>query len=130
MAYSSMLATRVRFSLEGIEGIHEKENNGRLFFTLKGKSLIGILENDLTCRIAPLFYDEISSMECCKKADFFSTDKNRHINEKNIVIVSSSALLTKKQLTFWIDHCLLSHPEAPLSHKRKKKPKLEFGSEE
>ena len=66
MAYSSILATRVRISLEEIEGIKEFEKNTQLTFFLNDRPLIGIQENDLVCRIAPLFYDEIKTMECCK----------------------------------------------------------------
>jgi hypothetical protein len=121
MAYCRILATRVRFSLEGIEGIKEYDKDNRLTFFLKGKALLGIIEKDLICRISPLFYDEISSMECCKKASFITPSNISIVLEKNIVSVSSAAIQTKKQLTFWMDHCLLAHPEAPKKKRRKKR---------
>jgi hypothetical protein len=86
----------------------EYERNARLTFFLNGRPLIGIQENDLVCRIAPLFYDEIKTMECCKKASFITPSEINILLEKNVVIVSSTAIYTKKQLKYWIDLCIAS----------------------
>lgn len=98
----------------GINNYSINVTKNGLMFSVDGKPLVGIFEKNLICRISEPFYDEILAMEGV-------TNPRPSRTNSKIVFVASNVILTKKQLAFWIDHCLLAHPDAPRTRKRQKK---------
>jgi TfoX/Sxy family transcriptional regulator of competence genes len=58
MAYDEDLANRVREKLMNLSNIDEKEMMGGLTFMYNSKMCVGIIKDELMCRINPLFHDQ------------------------------------------------------------------------
>ena len=58
MAYNQQLADRIREQLQDLENIEEKEMMGGLTFLLNGKMSVGIIKDEMMCRIDPALYDQ------------------------------------------------------------------------
>jgi len=56
MAYNQTLANRIREQLQDLDGIEEKEMMGGLCFMLNDKMCVGIIKDEMMCRIDPAFY--------------------------------------------------------------------------
>ncbi len=59
MAYDENLAVRIREQLAESQDVLEKEMMGGLVFMVDGKMCIGIIKDEMMCRIAPELYPEI-----------------------------------------------------------------------
>ncbi len=59
MAYNEPLANRVRERLAGLNQIEEKPMMGGLTFMYKGKMCVGIIKDNLMCRVDPALVDAI-----------------------------------------------------------------------
>ena len=57
MAYSEKLANRIREKLVDLPNIVEKEMMGGLTFMVNDKMCIGIIKDEMMCRIAPEMQD-------------------------------------------------------------------------
>ena len=59
MAYSEKLADRIRERLSGLPNVKEKEMMGGLTFMLNDKMCVGIIKDELMCRIDPELYESL-----------------------------------------------------------------------
>jgi TfoX/Sxy family transcriptional regulator of competence genes len=57
MAYNENLANRVREELADLSNIEEKEMMGGLTFMVNDKMCIGIIKDEMMCRIDPDFHE-------------------------------------------------------------------------
>jgi len=53
MAYSLVLANRIREQLQELEDLEEKEMMGGLCFMLKGKMCVGIIKDEMMLGMVP-----------------------------------------------------------------------------
>jgi TfoX/Sxy family transcriptional regulator of competence genes len=114
MAYSEKLANRIRTALEGISKIEEKEMMGGLAFLYNGKMCVGIIKDEMMCRIDPELYEECLEKTGCREMDFTGRPM------KGWIMVDDSGMRTQKNFQYWIDLALEFNKKAKASKKKKK----------
>ncbi|MEO8764120.1 MAG: TfoX/Sxy family protein [Ginsengibacter sp.] len=113
MAYDKKLAARIRERLEGLPNIEEKEMMGGLTFMYNGKMCLGIIKDELMCRIDRALHDESIKKSGCRTMAF----TNRPM--RGYVLVDSSGMKTKKDFDHWINLSLDFNKDAKASKKKK-----------
>jgi hypothetical protein len=86
---------------------------GGLTFMINDKMCIGIIKDEMMCRIDPELQDEVLSKNGCRIMDFTGRPM------KGYVMVDSTGMKSKKEFEYWISLCLDFNKHAK-SSKRKK----------
>lgn len=115
MAYSEKLANRIRERLADLSSVVEKEMMGGLTFMVNDKMCVGIIKDELMCRIDPDFHATAIEKIGCRTMDFTKRPM------KGYVMVDDSGMKTKREFDFWIDLALEFNKKAKSSKKKKKK---------
>jgi TfoX/Sxy family transcriptional regulator of competence genes len=115
MAYNEKLADRVREALVDVKKVEEKKMMGGLTFMVNAKMCVGILGDDLMCRIDPERYAEALEKKGCREMNF--TGKPM----KGFVFVNEEGIKNLKDFTYWIDLSLVYNKKAKASKMSKKK---------
>lgn len=113
MSYSEKLAERIRKSLVGVKKLKEKEMMGGLTFMVNDKMCIGIIKDEMMCRIDPNLQDEVLSKTGCRIMDFTGRPM------KGYVMVDENGMKVKKDFDYFISLCLSFNKVAKSSRKRK-----------
>jgi TfoX/Sxy family transcriptional regulator of competence genes len=113
MAYDEKLANRIRERLIDTTGVQEKPMMGGLTFMVNDKMCIGIIKDEMMCRIDPELEDEALSRHGCRVMDFTGRPM------KGYVMVDESGIRLKKDFDYWIHLCLDFNKRAKSSKKRK-----------
>ena len=113
MAYSIKLADRIREALSDLPNIEEKEMMGGLTFMVNNKMCVGIIKDEMMCRIDPTFHENAIEMNGCRTMDF----TNRPM--KGYVMIDDTGMKTKKEFDYWINQCLDFNSKAKSSKKKK-----------
>ena len=113
MAYDQQLADRIREQLQDLEGIEEKEMFGGLSFMLNDKMCVGVIKDEMMCRIDPNFYEEALGKTGCREMLF--TGKPM----KGWIIVEESGMQKVGNLRYWIDLALDFNRHAKAAKKKK-----------
>ena len=66
MAYNENLADRIRLRLADLPNVLEKKMMGGLTFKVNDKMCIGIIKDELMCRIDPEFHEEAIEKTGCR----------------------------------------------------------------
>lgn len=114
MAYNEKLANRIRQRLENQSNVVEKEMMGGLTFMVNEKMCIGIIKDEMMCRIDPEKQDLVLEKSGCRIMDFTGRPM------KGYVMVDEHGMTNQKEFNFWIDLCLEFNERAKSSKKRKK----------
>ena len=114
MAYDENLAERVRKALDSLPEVEEKKMMGGLTFMVNGKMCIGILNDDLMCRIDPDVYESALRIKGCREMDF--TGKPM----KGFVFVNSDGIKTREDFEYWIHLALTFNKKAKPSKRTRK----------
>lgn len=114
MAYNEKLANRLRESLADLPDIEEKQMMGGLVFMYKEKMCVGIIKDDLMCRVDPAIHEQLVEKTGCRTMDF----TNRPM--MGYVLIDESAMRTKKEFDYWIGLALDFNQYAKASKKKKK----------
>jgi TfoX/Sxy family transcriptional regulator of competence genes len=117
MAFDDILALRIRKALKKLTPFEEKKMMGGLTFMVNEKMCVGILKDELMCRIHPEKHDEALKKSGCRTMDF--TKKPM----KGFVLVNSDGTSNESDLEFWLKMSLEYNPIAPQSKSKKKKDK-------
>lgn len=118
MAYSEKLADRIRESLVNLPNVVEKEMFGGICFMVNAKMCIGVVKDEMMCRVNPNMDEIVLEMHGCRPMDF--TGKRM----KGYVYVSEEGIKTKKQFDYFIDLCLDFNTLAKAAKKRLSKKKV------
>ena len=113
MAYDENLANRIRESFADLSNVEEKEMMGGLTFMYNGKMCVGIIKNELMCRIDPAFHDEAIEKQGCRTMDFTKRSMSGY------VMIDESGMKSKKDFDYWINLALAFNKKAKPSKKRK-----------
>jgi TfoX/Sxy family transcriptional regulator of competence genes len=116
MAYDEKLADRIRARLAGLPNVEEKKMMGGLTFMYNDKMCVGIIKNDLMCRIDPDFHGQAITKKGCRTMDF----TNRPMI--GYVLVDESGMKSKADFEYWIGLALDYNKKAKASKKRKTSP--------
>jgi TfoX/Sxy family transcriptional regulator of competence genes len=112
MAYNEKLAGRIRECLADVTKVKEKEMMGGLTFMVNDKMCIGIIKNEMMCRIDPVLQEEALSKKGCRIMDFTGRPM------KGYVMVDESGMKLKKDFDYFITLCLSFNKVAKSSKKR------------
>lgn len=114
MPYSEQLAERVRKALAPQKKhIQEKKMMGGLTFMLRDKMCVGVLKEELMCRIDPEIHEEAIKRKGCRTMDF--TKKPM----KGFVFVNASGTSSEKDLKYWVELSVDFNAVAKASKKKK-----------
>ena len=114
MAYSEKLANRIRERLANLPIIEEKEMMGGLTFMVDGKMCVGIIKDELMCRIDPALHETEIEKQGCRTMDFTKRPM------KGYVMIDDIGMKTKKDFDYWIDLALDFNKRAKSSKKSKR----------
>jgi TfoX/Sxy family transcriptional regulator of competence genes len=113
MAYNENLANRIRDRLAELPSVEEKEMMGGLTFMVNDKMCVGIIKDEMMCRIDPGFHEKAVEMKGCRTMDFTKRPM------KGYVMVDETGMKTKQEFDYWINLALEFNKIAK-SSKRKK----------
>lgn len=113
MAYNQTLANRIREQLQDLDAIEEREMMGGLCFMLNDKMCVGIIKDELMCRLDPALYEEALEKTGCHEMDF--TGKPM----KGWVLIEESGMKTVADLNYWIGLAVDYNKYAKSSKKKK-----------
>jgi TfoX/Sxy family transcriptional regulator of competence genes len=115
MAYDEKLAARIRERISNLSNIEEKEMMGGLVFMYNGKMCLGIIKDELMCRIDPAIHDIEVEKNGCRTMDFTKRPM------KGYVMIEEEGMRSKKDFDYWIGLALAFNSKAKASKKKQKK---------
>jgi TfoX/Sxy family transcriptional regulator of competence genes len=118
MAYDEHLANRVRQILFELPNIEEKEMMGGLTFMYNNKMCVGIIKDELMCRIDPSLHETVIEQLGCRTMDFTKRPM------KGYIMIEEIAIKSNTELDYWIKLALDFNSTAKSSKKSKKTPKI------
>ena len=113
MAFNETLANRIRERLADHSKVEEKAMMGGLTFMVNDKMCVGIIKDEMMCRIDPEFHDKAVEIPGCRTMDF----TNRPM--KGYIMVDDTAMKTNKEFEYWIKLALDFNKFAKSSKKKK-----------
>lgn len=113
MAYDKKLANKIRERLANLPKIEEKEMMGGLTFMVNDKMCVGIIKDEMMCRIDPEFHETAIEMNGCRTMDFTGRPM------KGYVLVGDTGMRTQKEFEYWINLALEFNSKAKSSKKKK-----------
>ncbi|HUS02150.1 MAG TPA: TfoX/Sxy family protein [Chitinophagaceae bacterium] len=111
MAYNEKIAARIRERLCDVRNIEEKEMFGGIAFMVNGKMCVGVLKDDMMCRIDPDKSDEALEQTGCRPMDFTGRPM------KGWIYIDEHGMKNKKDLDYWIGLALEFNKKAKKSKK-------------
>jgi TfoX/Sxy family transcriptional regulator of competence genes len=114
MAYDENLADRIREKLADIPLIEEKAMMGGLTFMVNEKMCVGIIKDEMMCRIDPEIHDIVVEMTGCRTMDFTKRPM------KGYVMIDETGMRSQHEFDYWIGLALAYNKIAKSSKKRKK----------
>ena len=100
MAYDKELADRIREQLVNLPVIEEKEMMGGLAFMVNEKMCVGVIKDEMMCRIDPEFHEKAVEITGCRTMDFTKRPM------KGWVMIDNTGMRTQKEFEFWINLAL------------------------
>ena len=100
MAYNEALAGRIRQRLADVPKVQEVKMMGGVTFMCKGKMCVGVLKDELMCRIDPALHDAETSKPGCRTLDFTKRPMS------GFILVDQSAMTTQQEFDYWINLAL------------------------
>jgi TfoX/Sxy family transcriptional regulator of competence genes len=113
MAYNEKLANRIRVRLSELPNIVEKPMMGGLTFMYNDKMCVGIIKDELMCRIDPTLHDVVVEKNGCREMDFTKRPM------KGYVFINEDGMKSKKDFDYWISLALDFNKKAKSSKKKK-----------
>lgn len=117
MAYNERIADRIREALADTPRTTETKMFGGVAFMVNKKMCVGVIKDDMMCRINPEAEEEALEKKGCRPMDF------SHRPMRGFVYVSEEGMRSKKELMYWINPALDFNAIAKASKKVKKKKK-------
>ncbi|MFA5418886.1 MAG: TfoX/Sxy family protein [Bacteroidales bacterium] len=114
MAYDHHLANKVRELLVDVPRIEEKEMMGGLLFMVDDKMCVGIIKDELMCRIDPGLHETLVEKTGCRTMDFTKRPMIGY------VLIDESGLQTPLDFSFWLGLALDFNKRAKSSRKKPK----------
>ena len=114
MAYNEKLANRIRERFAELHPVEEKEMMGGLTFMYNGKMCVGVIKDELMCRIDPNLHDESVEKNGCRTMDFTKRPMIGYI------MIDENGMKTQADFDYWINLALDFNDKAKSSKKSKK----------
>lgn len=114
MAYSEQIAQRIRERLADLRNVEEKTMMGGITFMVNGKMCVGVIKDEMMCRIDPELQETVVEKQGCRAMDFTRRPMIGY------VLIDDSGMRSKADFDYWIDLSLSFNPKAKASKKAKK----------
>ena len=114
MAYNEKLANRIRERLADLPVVSEKEMMGGLTFMVNDKMCVGIIKDEMMCRIDPGLHDTAIEKTGCRTMDFTKRPM------RGYVMIDDTGMKTQRDFNYWMELALDFNERAKSSKKRKK----------
>ncbi|MBK9285280.1 MAG: TfoX/Sxy family protein [Sphingobacteriaceae bacterium] len=114
MAFNEKLNNRIREELQNLPNVEEKYMFGGVCYMVNGKMCVGVVKDDMMCRIGPDAYESALEKKGCNEMIF--TGKPM----KGYVFVNEEGMKSAKDFKHWIGLCLKFNTEAKASKKKRK----------
>lgn len=114
MAYNEKLAERIRQRLADLPHVEEKEMMGGLTFMYNDKMCIGIIADEMMCRIDPELQEAALAKKGCRLMDLTGRPM------KGYVMVNERGMKSESDFEHWINLCLDFNKKAKSSKKKTK----------
>ena len=115
MAFSEKLSDRIREAIADLPNVEEKYMFGGVCYMLNDKMCVGVVKDEMMCRIDPDLYEQALERKGCREMVF------THRPMKGYVFVSDEGMKTKKEFDYWISLCIEFNARAKPAKKKKKK---------
>ncbi len=112
MAFNEKLSDRIREALAVRNDIEEKYMFGGVCYMVDGKMCIGVVGDELMCRIGPDAYEQALEKDGCREMIF--TGKPM----KGYVFVAENGYRSKSEFDHWLGLCLAFNKLAKASKKK------------
>lgn len=113
MAYNEKLNDRIREAMSVFPNVEEKHMFGGTCYMLNGKMCVGVVGDEMMCRIDPDLYATALERKGCREMVF--TGKPM----KGYVYVAEEGMKSKKDFEYWIGLCVEFNSKAKASKKKK-----------
>lgn len=117
MAYNESLVDQIRGLLVHHPKVEEKYMFGGVCFMVDDKMCVGVVKEEMMCRIDPSLDEIVLEKIGCRPMDFNGKTM------KGYVFVNEEALRSKENFEYWLGLCLDFNPKAKASKKKPKKEK-------
>ena len=117
MAYDENLADRIRQAIGHLDNVEEKEMMGGLTFMYNNKMCVGVIKDEMICRIDPKLNDEVLEKAGCRPMDF--TGKPM----KGWITIDEFGMKKDTDLNYWIQLAVDFNQNAKASKKKIPKKK-------
>lgn len=112
MAYNEDLAQRIRLRFSELSNIEEKEMMGGVTFMYNGKMCVGIIQNEMMCRIDPAAAETALEKSGCRPMDFTGRPM------KGYIMVDETGMRSNQEFEYWIQLALDFNQRAKASKKK------------
>jgi TfoX/Sxy family transcriptional regulator of competence genes len=112
MAYDHKLADRIRERLSILPHVREKEMMGGVVFMYKDKMCVGVIKDEMMCRIEPALHEALVERTGCRTMDF------THRPMKGYILVDETGMKNQNDFEYWIELCLEFNDRAKSSRKK------------
>lgn len=113
MSYNEDLAERIRRKLRKEPSLEELKMMGGLCFMINDKMCVGVMKEELMCRIDPKEYDNALEQPGCNEMSLGGKTM------KGYVLIDETGMQTERAFDYWIDLSLDFNPKAKSSKKKK-----------
>ena len=113
MAYNEKLANRIRERLASLTNVEEKAMMGGLTFMYNGKMCVGIIADEMMCRVDPDIHELLVEKRGCRTMDFTKRPM------KGYVMIDDTGMANQADFEYWISLCLDFNSKAKSSKKKK-----------
>ena len=114
MAYNTSLSDRIREALVDLPNVEEKEMFGGICFMVNDKMCVGVMKEEMMCRIDPALKESLLEKEGCRPMTMGGKTMTGY------VLVAEEGLKRKTDFDHWISLCLAFNPLAKASKKAKR----------
>jgi TfoX/Sxy family transcriptional regulator of competence genes len=116
MAYNLQLAEKIRTAFMGLPDVEEKNMFGGVCFMLQSKMCVGVVGDEMMCRIDPDIYEAQLQRPGCRPMDFSGKSMMGYT-------YVSGAGLEDPEFPKWIAQCIAYNPKAKAAKKKASKTK-------
>ncbi len=115
MPFNEKLSDRIREALVSAPQVEEKYMFGGVCYMVNGKMCVGVVGDEMMCRIDPDREQEVLSKTGCRPMDFTGRPM------KGYFFIDETGMKKKADFDYWIGLCLDFNGKAKASKKKTKK---------
>lgn len=113
MSYNQAIANKIRERLADLPSIVEKEMMGGIAFMYNDKMCVGVIKDEMMCRISPEKFEEAIEVHGCRPMDFTGRTM------RGWIFVDHEGMKTATLFDYWIELALAFNATANKSKKKK-----------